>query len=201
LPSSLAVGQDWPLVDFVAVLAKPAVMFNSETMLEIKSILCPVDFSEFSARAYRHALSLAEHYRAKLVLQHVVELWRYPSAGFAASVECYDDFCQSLCERGEEQLQEFVKSNAHDGIQVELAVHDGTDASDSIVSFAQARKTEVIVMGTHGRRGYDRLMLGSVTNRVMRRAPCPVLAVCCSPPDSMAAGTGRGHVECSHLGR
>ena len=163
-------------------------------MLELKLILCPIDFSEFSATAYRHALSLAEHYRARLVVQHSVELWRYPSASFATSVELYDEFCQSLCERGRKQLQEFVKNNAHDGIQPELVVHDGT-AADSILSFAQARKADVIVMGTHGRRGYDRLMLGSVTDRVMRRAPCPVLAVCCPPRDSMDAGTGRGHVH------
>ncbi len=47
-------------------------------MLEIELILCPVDFSEFSIRAYHYALSLAEHYRAKLVAQHIVELSRYP---------------------------------------------------------------------------------------------------------------------------
>src|SRR5271165_1196178 len=168
-------------------------------MLEIKLILCPIDFSEFSARAYRHALSLAEHYRAKLVVQHVVELWRYPSAGFAAAVERYDEFCQSLCEKGNEQLQEFVKNNTHDGFVPELAVHSGSNASDAILSFVQARKADVIVMGTHGRRGYDRLMLGSVTDRVMRSAPCPVLAVCCPPPDLMAAGEGRDHVH--HLSR
>ena len=50
-------------------------------------------------------------------------------------------------------------------------------ASDSILAFAEAQKTDVIVMGTHGRRGFDRLMLGSVTQRVMRKASCPVLAV------------------------
>jgi hypothetical protein len=54
-------------------------------MIEAKRILCPIDFSEFSVRAYRHALSLAEHYRAKLVAQHIVELWRRPAAGFAAT--------------------------------------------------------------------------------------------------------------------
>jgi len=60
-----------------------------------------------------------------------------------------------------------------------------------ILSFAQARKTDLIVMGTHGRRGCDRLVLGSVTDRVMRRAPCPVLAICKPPHDSMAAGEER----------
>ena len=167
-------------------------------MLEIKLILCPIDFSEFSVRAYHHALSLAEHYQAKLVAQHIVELWRHPSAGFAASAGLYEEFCQALRESGKKQLQEFVKNHTHDEIQPELVVHEGI-APDSILSFAQAQKTDVIVMGTHGRRGYDRLMLGSVTDRVMRRAPCPVLAISKPPHDSVAAGKERGHVH--HLSR
>jgi nucleotide-binding universal stress UspA family protein len=139
-------------------------------MLEIKLILCPIDFSEFSERVYQHALSLAWHYQANLVVQHVVELWRYPSASFAASAEVYDEFGQALRERGKKQLREFVENYTHDEIHPELAVHQGL-APDSILSFAQAQKADVIVMGTHGRRGYDRLMLGSVTDRVMR-TPC-----------------------------
>ena len=164
-------------------------------MLKIKLILCPVDFSEFSSTAYRYALSVAEHYHAKLVVQHIVELWRYPSAGFAASVSLYDEFCQSLCESGKEHLQEFVKNYARDGTQLELVVHQGM-APDSILSFAQANKADVIVMGTHGRRGYDRLMLGSVTDRVMRSASCPVLAVRNPPRDLMATDDKEGrHVH------
>src|SRR6266852_8860101 len=166
-------------------------------MLEIKLILCPIDFSEFSVRAYQHALSLAEHYRAKLVAQHVVELWRYPYAEYAASLGDYERFSQALREGGKEQLEEFVKNHTHDEIEPELVVHQGI-APDSILSFAQAEKTDVIVMGTHGRRGFDRLMLGSVTDRVMRRAPCPVLAAS-KPHDSVAAGEERGHVH--HLSR
>ncbi len=155
-------------------------------MLEIKLILCPIDFSEFSVRAYQHALSLAEHYRAKLVAQHVVELWRYPYADYAASLGDYERFSQALREGGKQQLEEFVKNHTHDEIQPELVVHQGI-APDSILSFAQAEKTDVIVMGTHGRRGFDRLMLGSVTDRVMRRAPCPVLTVGKASHDSVAS--------------
>jgi nucleotide-binding universal stress UspA family protein len=167
-------------------------------MLEIRVILCPIDFSEFSERAYHHALSLAEHYQAKLVAQHVVELWRYPAASFAASGELYEEFCQALRETGEEQLQQFATNHAHGEIQPELVVHEGT-APDSILSFAQAQKADLIVMGTHGRRGFDRLMLGSVTDRVMRRAPCPVLAVRKPPHDSMAEGKEWHYVH--HLSR
>jgi hypothetical protein len=79
-------------------------------MLELKLIVCPVDFSEFSVRAYRHALSLAEHYRAKLLALHVVELYRHPSLGFADSASLYDEACEALCENGRQQLHEFVVS-------------------------------------------------------------------------------------------
>jgi nucleotide-binding universal stress UspA family protein len=159
-------------------------------MIEIKLILCPVDFSEFSIRAYRHALSLAEHYRAKLVAQHIVEIWRHPSASFAVTANLYDEYCQVLRGNGKEQLQEFVKKHTYNEIQPELVVDEGI-AADVILSFAREREADLIVMGTHGLRGFDRLMLGSVTDRVMRAAPCPVLAVREPPHDLVAAGQER----------
>ena len=166
--------------------------------LKIKLILCPIDFSEFSVSAYQHALSVAEHYQAKLVAQHIVELWQHPSAGFAATAGDYEEYWQALREKGKEQLQGFVKNHTHDEIQPELLVQVGV-AADSILSFAQSQETDVIVMGTHGRRGFDRLMLGSVTDRVMRTAPCPVLAASKPAHGSVAAGKERGHVH--HLSR
>ena len=159
-------------------------------MLEVKRILCPLDFSEFSVRAYRHALSLAEHYRAKLVAQHTVEVWRHPSASFAATANLYDEYCQALRGNGKEQLKEFVKNYTHNKVEPELIVDEGI-AADSILSFAQEQKSDLIVMGTHGLRGFDRLMLGSVTDRVMRRATCPVLAVREPPRDSAVADQPR----------
>jgi nucleotide-binding universal stress UspA family protein len=167
-------------------------------MLEIKLIVCPIDFSEFSIRAYDYALSLAEHYRAKLVAQHIVELSRYPYAEYVAAQGNYAEFCRTLREAGKEKLREFVKNHTHDQIEPELAVHEGT-APDSILSFAQERNADLIVMGTHGRRGYDRMVLGSVTNRVMRTAPCPVVAISKPPHESTAAGQERHRVH--HLNR
>jgi nucleotide-binding universal stress UspA family protein len=157
-------------------------------MLEIKLIVCPIDFSEFSIRAYRHALSVAEHYRARVVAMHIVELSRYPYAGYAATAGDYAKFCRTLREGGSDQLREFVAKHSPHEIQQELVVHEGT-APDCILSFVQEQKADLIVMRTHGRRGYDRLVLGSVTNRVMRRTPCPVLAVCNPPRESTAADT------------
>jgi nucleotide-binding universal stress UspA family protein len=169
-------------------------------MLEIKLILCPVDFSEFSIRAYQYALSLAEHYRAQMVVQNIVELSRYPYADYVASQGDYAEFCRALYEGGKERLREFVEKHTHDEIQLELVVNEGA-AADSILSFAQARKVDLIVMGTHGRRGFDRLVLGSVTDRVMRTAPCPVVAISKPPYESAAHESGAhdsAHESLSH---
>ncbi|MGH9643570.1 MAG: universal stress protein [Terriglobales bacterium] len=167
-------------------------------MLEIKVILCPIDFSEFSVRAYHYALSLAEHYRANLVALHIVELRKYPYADYAATAGDYDAFCRAMIEGGEAQLREFVEKHRHDRIRPELVVHEGA-APDCILFFANSQKADLIVMGTHGRRGFDRLVLGSVTNRVMRRTTCPVLAVCNPPRELLSAQKEPGHAH--HLNR
>jgi nucleotide-binding universal stress UspA family protein len=114
-------------------------------MLEIKLILCPIDFSEFSIRAYHYALSLAQHYRAELVAQHIVELWRYPFSDYVASQGDYAEFRRAFREGGKEKLLEFVKNHTHDESQPEVVVHEGV-AADSILSFAQARKADLLVM-------------------------------------------------------
>ncbi len=145
-------------------------------MPELRRILCPVDLSEFSMRAYRHALSVASHYNARLFVQHVVEPWRHNHVDYAPSPELYDEFCRTLRENAEKELQQFVRACAHDEVQIESVVQDGI-VTDNILAFAKGQNVDLIVMGTHGRRGFDRLMLGSVTERVMRRAACPVLTV------------------------
>ncbi len=163
-------------------------------MLEIKLILCPIDFSEFSIRAYRHAASVAEHYQSKLVALHVVEIWRYPYADYAASVGDYENFCRALREGGKEQLRDFVKKHARPGIATDLQVQEGR-APDLILSVSQERTADLIVMGTHGRRGFDRFMLGTTTDRVMRRASCPVMGVCKAPEEAVAVSEEAGHAH------
>ena len=154
-------------------------------MLEIRLILCPIDFSEFSLRAYRYAVSVAEHYQARLVALHIVELWLHPSLSFAPSATVYDGWRKSLHEQGKKQLQEFAENHTHEETQLEIMVEQGI-AADSILTFAREHRADGIIMGTHGRRGYDRLMLGSVTDRVLRNDPCPVLVVNKLPDDPSA---------------
>ena len=108
---------------------------------------------------------------------HVVEFWRYPSLGFAASAESYQEFCAVAAEIGAQQLLEFVKNSRPRGTFSRNSLWTWDRLRTLFCRLRKPMKTDLIVMGTHGRRGYDRLMLGSVTDRVMRRAPCPVLAV------------------------
>jgi len=144
--------------------------------MELKSILCPIDFSDFSAVAYQHAVSLAEYYKARLVALHVVELWKYPFAEYAGQEADYGKFSKMMSEGGEMQLHRFTQQYSAGRLQPELIVDQG-NAPRSILSFAQKENMESIVMGTHGRSGFDRLVLGSSTDRVIRKAACPVLVV------------------------
>ena len=144
-----------------------------QNMLRIERILCPVDFSEPSARAYDSAQSLARHYQAKLFLQHVVD-FKLPSYAYYADAVYITELFQTIRDSARKQLQDFAKSHTRSGVQPECFVHEGA-VTDSILSFAAAQKVDLIVMGTHGLKGVDRAALGSVAEKVLRKARCPVL--------------------------
>jgi len=144
-------------------------------MLRLERILCPLDFSEFSAKAYDYAQSLARHYRATLLVEHVVQpvFSAHPSYVYPDMV---NDIYQDMRTHAAEQLEQFVTSHTPGGGQVECQVRDGA-VTDAILALAESVKADLIVMGTHGRHGFDHLMLGSVTEKVLRKARCPVLVV------------------------
>ncbi|HEV2495710.1 MAG TPA: universal stress protein [Terriglobia bacterium] len=161
-------------------------------MLKIERILCPTDFSEFSEKATDYALSLARHYEATLVLQHIVEPLTWGYAGYAMPDSVYQLYGE-LREHSETQLRELVKARGAD-LHTQVVVHVGTPI-DSILSLAERQAIDLIVMGTHGRRGLDRLTMGSVTERVLRKAHCPVLAVRKPAHDFVATGKDSDPVQ------
>lgn len=143
-------------------------------MLSIKKVLCPVDFSEFSKKAFEYALSLSTHYKAQLYVQHVIEpvtvLFTYEN--LPGWREVYAEFRAGA----EEALEKLIASGDGQQVRPKTVLQVG-DPADTILKFAQKEVVDLIVMGTHGRRGLDRLVTGSVTERVLRKAHCPVLAV------------------------
>jgi len=144
-------------------------------MPSIERILCPVDFSDSSAIASAYAQSLAWHYKATLLLQHVIDSLT-PYYPYQAFPDSYNEVCRQLRANAEQQLQEFAKTHDRTAIQSQCIVQDGT-ITDLILGLAEARAVNLIVMGTHGLRGIDHLVLGSVTEKVLKKAHCPVLAV------------------------
>ncbi|HMD84081.1 MAG TPA: universal stress protein [Terriglobia bacterium] len=162
-------------------------------MLRIEQILCPVDFSESSVKAYDYAQSVARHYHAKLLLQHVVD-FIIPPYSYYAPASYLDDLFQQVRTDAREELHKFAKSHTRNGVQPECVVQEG-DAMYSILSFAEAQMVDLIVMGTHGIKGLDRVTLGSVAEKVLRKARCPVLVVRKPGPDAVAPEGAQSSVE------
>jgi nucleotide-binding universal stress UspA family protein len=141
-------------------------------MIEIKRILCPIDFSEFSQRAVDHAVAIARWYGATVTLLYVRALVPIAPAvpemlpAMALTPEDRDELSAAMTR--------FIPADA--AVTIERDVVEGHAATE-IVAHATALPSDLIVLGTHGRSGFERLLLGSVTERVLRKAPCPVLSV------------------------
>lgn len=137
-------------------------------MYPIKTILCPTDFSDLSAGAFHAACSLARDYGATLIALHVYP----PPLGHAEAIarDQSNGFEESLWE-------ELKKTKADDaGTTIEYRLIEGF-AADEIVRSARENHSDLIVIGTHGRGGLRRALMGSVAENVLRMAPCPVLTV------------------------
>jgi nucleotide-binding universal stress UspA family protein len=139
-------------------------------MLPIKTIVHPTDFSEHSDYALRVACALARDYGARLVVAHVMSLRMYNSPEVGPLVPEPAVIEDELRER----LHSLRPSDP--AVAVEYRLCRG-DAATEIIALAQEVKADLIVMGTHGRTGVGRLLLGSVAEAVLRRAPCPVLTL------------------------
>jgi universal stress protein A len=137
--------------------------------MNAKRILCPLDFSENSQFALGYASSLAMEAGAKLFLVHVDDSQVPYDAGFAAYVATPNN-TEILLER----LREVRPTRAEVETQHELLIGHPADA---IVDFAKNHDIDLIVMGTHGRTGLARFVMGSIAEAVVRRADCPVLTV------------------------
>lgn len=144
-------------------------------MLNFERILCPVDFSEFSVRAFDYAQSLAQHYAAELYIEHVIPplVAAYPYYAFPDS---FDGVSWNLRTDAEKHLREFTKSHTRNGSNPKLIIEEG-QIPQSILSLATEKSIDLIVMGTHGWQGMDHFLLGSVAEKILRRAKCPVLVV------------------------
>ncbi len=149
-------------------------------MLAIRRILFPTDFSECAEGAFAHAAALASQYGAELHVLHVV-IWpvMIPSYGLDTLYPAFDDgrLVEQLKGAAEEQIQSYLGSPLTKGVRVFTEQVSGDAAAPAILAYADERDIDLIVMGTHGRRGIRKWMMGSVVQEVVRRSECPVFTV------------------------
>jgi nucleotide-binding universal stress UspA family protein len=147
------------------------------TRVALNRILCPVDFSEFSEHALRHAAALARWYGAELRLLHVFPVPppvdiipplatpRAPASLTPADRTHIDEQLQRMAER------------VAPGMSIATTVQDAPSVYREILFQAERWPADLVVLGTHGYSGFERLVLGSVTEKILRLAPCPVFVV------------------------
>ncbi len=134
-----------------------------------------MDFSECSAKAYDYAYSIARHYEARLFVQHVAEQWLSIYGGYITQAQVEEVYAHQSDE-AHERFRKLADSAGKD-VEQEFVFQTGGPAADYILLLAEDRQVDLIVMGTHGRRGLDRLMVGSVLERALRKTRRPIFAV------------------------
>jgi len=143
----------------------------------IKKILCPTDFSENSEHALKYALTLATLSQAELRLFHVVEPITYPQ-----STELFEpvldevELMMKMEAAFQTQLEDQVSALKDEYSKITGKIVTGNTFL-AIIQAARDESVDIIVMGTHGRTGLAHVLIGSVAEKVVREAPCPVLTV------------------------
>lgn len=144
-------------------------------MVRLKKLLVATDFSEPSTVALAYGRDLARQYNAELHVLHVVEdvMVRYSmEIGFAMPQMQTD-----LDDSARRQLDALLTDDDRRTLSVKTAIEKGVNYADVVVNYARDKEIDLIVTGTHGRGAVKHFLMGSVAERVVRTAPCPVLTV------------------------
>jgi universal stress protein A len=142
--------------------------------MEIKKILCPIDFSEISANALEYAVFLASHHHAELLIFHVVEQL-HEFEHYQILVLTPQELSEEMEKQAHEKLTKLTEQ-IKKTIKVESVVRQGKPFVE-IIKEAKEKDMDLIVMASHGRTGVSHMLMGSVAEKVVRKANCPVLIV------------------------
>lgn len=139
-----------------------------------KKILCPVDFSEFTVEIIRYAHDIAKKYGAELHVFHVIPNLNYftPYESFLTpeNLVAIEKNIQDEVEKDFKKVMKNIDGDAKKIVKTGVAFVE-------IIDYARAESIDLIVMGTHGRSGIEHILIGSVAEKVVRKAPCPVLSI------------------------
>lgn len=146
-------------------------------MLNIRRILVPTDFSDCSIPALDHAVKLAQDHHAEVHLFHTIVLHDQDHLDTGAAFPDSSKLAAILADYSQNRLDALVRDHSRPGMVFSKNHRRGISAASPIIEYATQENIDLIVMGTHGRRGIRKMFLGSVASEVIRLAPCSVLTV------------------------
>ncbi len=144
-------------------------------MNEIKKILVPVDFSENSQKILKSAAYIAGKFQASLSVIFVVQSFEDYSGFFVPHMPI-SQFEDEMLQSAEKKMASFLEENLGPSTACESKVLAG-DVAEEIASYAESQGIDLIVMGTHGYKGFEKVLFGSIAEKIVKTAPCPVMTI------------------------
>ncbi|GAB4128024.1 MAG: universal stress protein [Ignavibacteriales bacterium] len=144
-------------------------------MNEIKKILVPIDFSDYSKNALKYAVDFALTFKSKIFLIYVIEPMIYPT-DFSIGQVAIPAVENDMSARAEEELKNLIRTEIGDKVESDFMIKSGKPFLE-IIETASELDIDLIIISTHGHTGVEHLLFGSTAEKVVRKAPCPVLTI------------------------
>jgi nucleotide-binding universal stress UspA family protein len=142
---------------------------------DIKKVLVPIDFSDYSKSSLRYAVNFAKQFNAEIFLIYVVEPVIYPP-DFSMGQIAIPSVNAEWDERAREELKNLAKTEIPEGVKVKTILKNGKPFLE-IIDTASEENIDLIIIATHGHSGVEHILFGSTAEKVVRKAPCPVLTL------------------------
>ena len=146
-------------------------------MITYQHILVPVDESPISYAAVEQALALAKSLNSQVTVMSVIAVGPFFGVDFYKVAPAITDYFMQAEKNAKERLEDIKQSFIRDGIEVDVKLIHGVSPSEGIIQVADEVSADLIIMGSHGRTGLQKMMLGSVAQNVLTQSPIPVLIV------------------------
>lgn len=141
----------------------------------IKKVLVPIDFSDYSKSALKYAVNFAKTFNAEIILVYVVEPVIYPP-DFSMGQIAMPSITTEWDDRAKDELQKLAKSEINEIANVKTIIKTGKPFVE-IIETAKEENIDLIIIATHGHSGVEHILFGSTAEKVVRKAPCPVLTL------------------------
>ena len=141
----------------------------------IKKVLVPIDFSDYSKSALKYAVNFAKSFNAEIILVYVVEPVIYPP-DFSMGQIAMPSITAEWDDRARDELQKLAKSEINEIANVKTIIKTGKPFVE-IIETAKEENIDLIIIATHGHSGVEHILFGSTAEKVVRKAPCPVLTL------------------------